>query len=117
MVLEVKMLADQQAEGANLIADRELLLSPDKSRVLEEGDPGGQFLLVAAGGTIPATEVKRLGLSADEDGRVMQLGAEPETKPTEPAKELPKPEDKQRKKPADKSVKKPATKRRSKRRT
>jgi hypothetical protein len=116
MVLQINTLSGQPPKGASLVADRELLLSADKSQVFEEGDPAGSFLLAAAGGVIPAAEVKRLGLSVRE-GRVGQFAPEPEAKPTQSAKELAKPEDKQRKKPADKAVKKPATKRRSKRRT
>ena len=107
MVLEVNMLPEQPPETVGLIADRRLLLSADQSRVVEENDVSGHFLLAAVGRTIPAKEVKRLGLSADEDGRVVQFAAEPE------AKERSKPEDKQREKPANKAVKKPATKRRT----
>ena len=109
------MLRDQPPEAVGLVADRRLLLTADKSRMVEEGDLAAAFLLASPGTTIPAAEVKRLGLSADKDNRVVQLAAEPE--PDTEVKELPKPEDKQRTKPADKSVTKPATKRRSKRRT
>ena len=106
MVLQVMMLRDQPPEGAGLFADRRLLLTADKSRLVEEADVDGAFLLAAVGTLIPAAEVERLGLSTDKDNRVVQ---QPE------AKEQAKPEDKQREKPADKAVKKSATKWRSKR--
>ena len=108
MVLQVMMLRDQPPEGAGLVADRRLLLTADKSRLVEEADVDGAFLLAAVGTLIPQAEVGRLGLSADKDNRVVQHVE---------VKELPKPEDKQREKPADKAVKKPATKWRSKRRS
>lgn len=115
-MLEVKMLADQPHTGGRLIADRELLLSADRLQVVEVGDPAGRFVLVGAGGTIPAEEAKRLKLRIDENSCIVQGAAKPEPKAAVPeAKEQPQPEDKERKKPADKAVKKPATKRRRKR--
>ncbi len=118
MVLEVNMLPDQPPEAVGLIADRRLLLTADNDHVVDEGDGAGTFLLAAAGRTIPAAEVKRLGLSADADGRLVQHAAAPKAETTAPVaevKEQPKPDTKERKKPADKAVKKPATKRRRKR--
>ncbi len=112
------MLPDQPTEAVGLIADRRLLLTADNDHVVEEDDISGASLLAAVGRTIPAAEVKRLGLSADADGRVVQLDAEPDAPaPDAEVKEQPKPDDKERKKPADKAVKKPATKRRRKRAT
>ena len=110
MALEVNMLPDQPTKAVGLIADRRLLLTADKLRVVDEDDTSGAFLLAAVGIVIPTAEVKRLGLSL-VGGRVVQAGTEPEVK------EQPKPEDKQRAKPADKAVKKPTTKRRRKRAT
>ncbi len=109
------MPPDQLPEGAGLIADRRLLLTADRSHVVEESENDGAFLLAAVGITIPAAEVKRLGLRADEDGRVVQSTTE--QAPDAAVKEQAKPDDKKRKKPADKAVKKPATKRRRKRAT
>ena len=120
MALEVNMFPDQPTEAVGLIADRRLLLTADRDHVVDEDDTSGASLLAALGRMIPAADVKRLGLSADKDGRVLQLDAEPEPKAAAPepeVKEQPKPDDKQRKKPADKAVKKPATKRRRKRAT
>lgn len=90
-------------------ADRRLWLTRDGDAIVEEGDSRAASLLVAPGQVISASQVGRLGLRMDADGRVTQGAPE--------VKEQPKPEDKQQKKPADKAVKKPATKRRRKRRT
>ena len=99
MALEVNMLPDQPPEAVGLIADRRLLLSADKSRVVDEGDGSGAFLLAAVGRVIPVAEVKRLGLVV-VDGRVVAREAA--------AKEKPKPADKQRKKATTKSRRKKA---------
>jgi len=99
------MLPEQPPESVGLIADRRLLLSADRSCVVEEDDVGGHFLLAAVGRVIPAAEVKRLGLGV-EDGRVVQPGVDLKPTPEAAAKEQPKPADKQLKKPTTKSWRK-----------
>ncbi len=48
-----------------LTADRRLYVDKDKTRVVEEGDPAGSWLLYAVGRRIGAGDVKRYGLEAD----------------------------------------------------
>ncbi|MFW6079537.1 MAG: hypothetical protein ACODAE_07950 [Gemmatimonadota bacterium] len=56
---------------SNLSADRRLYLTADKAHVVEEGDPDAAFLLAAPGRRIRAADAERLGLSADDDGRIV----------------------------------------------
>ncbi len=88
-------------------ADRRLWLTRDLETVVDDGDARAAILLAAPGRGISETEVKRLGLRADSDGRVTQSTAAPETPEV---KERPRPEDKQRKKPTTKSRRKRAKK-------
>ncbi len=81
---------------------------------MDEGDAQAASLLAAPGQVISASQVDRLGLRMDADGRVTQ--AAPEVVEAPEVKEQPKPEDKALAKPATKATTK-ATKRRSKRRT
>ena len=62
--------AAQQLCAIALVADRRLWLTQGKDEVVEDGDPRAAFLLVGAGGGIPAAEVRRLGLRA-EGGRIV----------------------------------------------
>ena len=62
--------------GTGLIADRKLLLTADKSRVVEADDPDGAFLLANPGTLIPGEDVARLGLDADGD-KIRQKKAAP----------------------------------------
>lgn len=73
----------------HLTADRRLYVTKDRTRVVEEGDPAGSWLLYAAGRPIGAGDIDRYGLEADESGRVVYDGC-----PTlpEPAAE-PEPEE------------------------
>lgn len=52
-------------QGTGLISDRKLLLTADKSRVVEADDPDGAFLLANVGTLISGEDVARLGLSGD----------------------------------------------------
>jgi hypothetical protein len=48
-------------------ADRNLFLTADKSRVVEDGDPEQAFVLVGKGGEIPPWAVDRYGLTVNEE--------------------------------------------------
>lgn len=63
-----------------LIADRRLWLDAQKKKVVEDGDPKAAFLLCAKGQLIPASEVKRLKLTANSKGKISQ-GAKKKAKP------------------------------------
>jgi hypothetical protein len=106
--LVIKTLEQQAAEGAlnpPLVADRRLFLDATKDVVLEDGHPDCAFLLACARGTIPSSEVKRLGLVM-VDGKVQQRPKGSE-KAAEPAadKQAEKPADKQKSAPENKGKK------------
>lgn len=84
--------------------DRRLYLTPDKSRVVEEGDKAASFLFAVPGQEISEADVEAYGLTQN-DGKVVVPAAAPE-----PEKSKAKPEDKSREKAEDKSAKKPAEK-------
>jgi len=60
---------------SEIVADRRLYLSADKSKVVEDVDPAAAFLLAGEGAGVPAAEVARLRLEL-RDGRVVQALAE-----------------------------------------
>ena len=70
-------------------SDRRLWLTADRSKVVEDGEPGAAFLLCTPGRSIPRAQAEALGLLKAPK---------------------PEPEKKEDPKPADKAMKKPATK-------
>lgn len=114
MALEITLLDDQAGAVAPFVADRRLLLTADKLRVVEEHDPEGRYLLVGKGCEINAREIERLGL-IKRNGRVEVKATtavvEPEPTAEPDLKERAQPEDKELEKPADKSRFNPRKKR------
>lgn len=86
--------------SGELKADRRLYTNKDRTKLVEEGDPGAASLLAAEGRAIDPADVSALGLIVS-DGRVVQGKAEPKV---EKPKEAPKPEDKAQGKPMHKGV-------------
>lgn len=60
---------------ASIISDRRLFLAADKQTVVEDGDPEAAYLLAGEGCEIFTDEVQRLGLTVDDDGKVVLPGA------------------------------------------
>jgi hypothetical protein len=87
-------------------ADRRLYVTADRSRVVEEGDPGAAFLLVGLNSIIEAEDVQRYGLT-QAGGRAVL----PEAENPAPAKSLAY-EDKQVAPPEDKAAEEPPRRRR-----
>lgn len=69
-----------------LKADRRLYVTADKTRVVEEGDPAGSWLLYAVGRKIGEGDIQRYGLEADEFGRVTYDGCPALPDPEQPPK-------------------------------
>lgn len=67
-----------------LTADRRLYVNADRTKLVEEGDPEGSWLLYAVGRKIGQGDADRYGLEPDKFGRVTYEGC-----PTLPAPELP----------------------------
>jgi hypothetical protein len=93
-----------KVEVTGLVADRRLLLTRDRLRVVEVGSSEAAELLAPAGTVIPQNEVARLRLAV-VDGRIVQqppadAAVEPEPPPVAAAvaEEPPPPEEKRRRK-------------------
>lgn len=62
---------------SDLVADRRLYLTDDKTRIVEEGSVEARWLFACVGDTIPADAVGALGLQL-VDGRIEQVVDETE---------------------------------------
>lgn len=71
----------------DLVCDRRLYLTSDKSRVVEEGDPDSGWLFAVPDSTIKAAVAKRYGLT-QKGGAVVLADVAPEREP-EPEPEPP----------------------------
>ena len=104
MGLTIRRLKDQEEKAMNLIADRRLYLTADRSRVVEEGEPEAAFLLVGEGSELESALAEQYGI-VEKDGR-LELRAKDQ--PEEKSEEGPS-EDKAVKGPTEnKAAKKPA---------
>jgi len=70
----------KRVSPAQVIAGERLYLDAKRENIVREGDPSASFLLAAAGQTVPAQWVAKLGL--DESAPV--VGTEPERRSTRP---------------------------------
>jgi len=86
-----------------IMSDRNLYLTADRSRVVEENDTDQRSLLVGKGCELDGPTAERYGIEADEDGRLV-VG---EVKEAEPE------EDKQVDAPENKQIVQPENKRKS----
>lgn len=80
-----------------MIADRNLYLTADKERVVEEGDPAAAFMFYSKGKEIPDDEAGRYGLLAP--------AAPPEPEPAAEEKQAEPADNKQAAAPANKARK------------
>ncbi len=53
-------------EPEGFTSDEPLYLTADRSEAVKKGDPRATFILCRAGGTVPAREAERLGLTSPE---------------------------------------------------
>lgn len=60
--MALKIIREKPAVG-ELLADRRLFLTADKSRVVEEGDAGAAYLFATPGSPITQEDIDRYGLS------------------------------------------------------
>jgi len=65
------------APGTGLIADRRLLLTADKSRIVEADDPDGAFLFSNPGMLISGDDVARYGLEYGSGDKIVQKNPAP----------------------------------------
>lgn len=70
---------------AALRTDRRLYVTADRSRIVEEGDPAGAFLLVGRAGVLSVEDVQRYRVQR-RDGRIIYpgYGIPEEEEPREP---------------------------------
>ena len=73
----------------HLKADRRLYVTAERDRVVEEGAPGGAWLLYAAGKVVGRGDAERYGLEADEFGRVTYDGCPALPEPAGPEEDDP----------------------------
>jgi hypothetical protein len=69
------------APGTGLIADRRLLLTADKSRIVEADDPDGAFLFSNPGMLISGDDVARYGLELGSGDKIVQKNPPPALPP------------------------------------
>ena len=83
MALEIRTRDSGQSSAAGkLVADRELCLTADKQTVVEAGDERAAWVLCARGREIQAADVARLGLTRDDQGRIIIPGPAQTEPPT-----------------------------------
>jgi hypothetical protein len=79
MAIEVETLR-KRADGAMYRSDIRLYRTAG-GRVCEEGDPEAAFLLVGAGGSIPAAEAARYGLIGEPEKKAARPPSDKARKP------------------------------------